>query len=119
MLSKSAALSDSTSALDRPIARVMRALTIPVLISDVDTRRIRLSTCISFAHENFLGARPFERRKWEIDTLIAIVAGQRGQLNASTESRSVGILRGESSLHFRGCCSGTRPRLSAQTSDSF
>ena len=66
MLSKSAEVSDSTSALDLPIACVMwdgqprptyvvgiawsevasvlRALTIPVLISDVDTRRGRLST---------------------------------------------------------------------------
>jgi len=44
MLSKSAEVSDSTSALDRPIACVMRTLTIAVLISDVDTRRVRLST---------------------------------------------------------------------------
>jgi len=44
MLSKSDEVSDSTSALDRPIACVMRTLTIAVLISDVDTRRVRLST---------------------------------------------------------------------------
>ena len=46
MLSKSAEVSDSTSALDRPITCVMRALTIPVLTSHVDTRRVRLSTLV-------------------------------------------------------------------------
>jgi hypothetical protein len=90
MLSKSTELSDSTSALDRPIAWVMRVLTIPVLISDGDTRRVRLSTCISVAHENFFGARPFQRREWENNS-----DHDRPDSDARTSSPRVGSRRAE------------------------
>ena len=54
---------------------MLRALTIPVLISDVETRLVKLSTFICFAVKVF-GSESLERKDCEIDQLARENEGQ-------------------------------------------